>query len=1029
MYNPSTGTDISSSKYSTGYITNDDTLFVVESANTAGTVSANEGDTVDGYTPVTVTVHRQGDTAGTDTVHWSFSLPGTAGTNEDNLNSSLWYKLEPNDFRADTPAESSSGTISDNDLSDGSIGGTLTFENGATSQTVTFYIKDDQYTESWYENGTFTITSPSGDDGETPGVEYYNSETVQVVDDDPNPLVSIESAQEIGGVVEGTTSSETGTVNYLEFTLTRTFQTDADENDDLGDYPTRVSFSITGMGYELNTSGTVNTSSFYSSGSSYGGTVDFAAGETTKTVKIPIIADNDTKYSSSENDPTAHIKITGTSGPAQIDTDNQSVDIKVHDDDVRLWVDHFTSNNSIDTVSVSEGNTGDTTDLKFDICRYGEMDRSITLKYTVTYGSADGSDFSSTQGTFTLPPSSEGGYVAHYSSYGKYYTYEVSLPIVKPDTALENNESFTLTLSEEGGASSGVYFSDAFTNNSYDSPVKSINVTGYINTDDVNYSINDLAPQYEGDTGAGAMYSFTITRDGGTGSYLPSATVEWRVTGADVDAADFSSSDGLGNNNGLPSGEVSFAEGETTKTVSVYLNGDITAEAREDFQIEISDPSIGTVIDGVGTSAILPDDSGISISDAGSVIEGGTLTFTVTRSGDLSGESTMDWQVIPGSASSSTDLSGVLQGSLTFAANQDTATITIQTQGDDIPEDTETFEVHLSNFNSSIDDFIDIVGQGVIQNDDAVYSVAAVDMDKTENSGDHTFTITRSKDTAQAQTITWTLSGTGDHAVDAADFGGTLPSGTVTFDPGETSKTITITPQGDVAAEMDESYVVSLTSSDSSASISDTNGSAQGWIRNDDSGFELASGNESFAEGQTEHTLHFAVTRTGSSTGAASVSWALAGSGSNPADAADFGGTLPSGTVHFEDGDTVKYIDVPVSGDWIRESDEEFTLTLSNPTGGSILVGTKAVTLANDDSIVSIAADSAVKAEGDSGVTEFTFTVTRSGDLTGAGPWTGPSRAGTWMNRIFRAGRFLPERSVSRPVRTRPSSRFRSRAI
>ena len=68
------------------------------------------------------------------------------------------------------------------------------------------------------------------------------------------------------------------------------------------------------------------------------------------------------------------------------------------------------------------------------------------------------------------------------------------------------------------------------------------------------------------------------------------------------------------------------------------------------------------------------------------------------------------------------------------------------------------------------------------------------------------------------------------------------------------------------------------------------------------------------------------------------MSWSLTGGGANPASASDFvGNALPSGTVSFSAGEMSKTITVNVAGDTMVESDEGFTVTLSNPSAGATL--------------------------------------------------------------------------------------------
>lgn len=87
----------------------------------------------------------------------------------------------------------------------------------------------------------------------------------------------------------------------------------------------------------------------------------------------------------------------------------------------------------------------------------------------------------------------------------------------------------------------------------------------------------------------------------------------------------------------------------------------------------------------------------------------------------------------------------------------------------------------------------------------------------------------------------------------------------------------------------------------------------------------------------------------GSHTG--SVDWAVTGTGDHPADADDFGGTFPSGTLTFGLNDFFKFITISVSGDTAVELDETFKVTLSNPQGADIFPDhTEAIaTITNDD--------------------------------------------------------------------------------
>ncbi|MEW6445408.1 MAG: ExeM/NucH family extracellular endonuclease [Pseudomonadota bacterium] len=114
----------------------------------------------------------------------------------------------------------------------------------------------------------------------------------------------------------------------------------------------------------------------------------------------------------------------------------------------------------------------------------------------------------------------------------------------------------------------------------------------------------------------------------------------------------------------------------------------------------------------------------------------------------------------------------------------------------------------------------------------------------------------------------------------------------------------------------------------------------------------IAATDASKTEGNAATTAFtFTVTRAGDTSGATDVNWAVTGSSASPADAADFGGTLPSGVVSFGVGETTKTITVDVSGETTAESTEGFTVTLSGATGGaSIIQATATGSILDDDS-------------------------------------------------------------------------------
>ncbi|MCZ8199853.1 MULTISPECIES: ELWxxDGT repeat protein [unclassified Microcystis] len=115
-------------------------------------------------------------------------------------------------------------------------------------------------------------------------------------------------------------------------------------------------------------------------------------------------------------------------------------------------------------------------------------------------------------------------------------------------------------------------------------------------------------------------------------------------------------------------------------------------------------------------------------------------------------------------------------------------------------------------------------------------AIAATSANQTEgNSGSKafTFTVTRAVNTTGTNNVNWAVTGSGSNPANATDFvGGLLPSGTVSFAAGETSKVITVNVRGDTAVELNENFTVTLSNATNGATI--TTATATGTINNDD---------------------------------------------------------------------------------------------------------------------------------------------------------------------------------------------------
>ncbi|SEP50536.1 Calx-beta domain-containing protein, partial [Rhodospirillales bacterium URHD0017] len=257
-----------------------------------------------------------------------------------------------------------------------------------------------------------------------------------------------------------------------------------------------------------------------------------------------------------------------------------------------------------------------------------------------------------------------------------------------------------------------------------------------------------------------------------------------------------------------------------------------------------------------------------------------------------------------------------------------------------------------------VDPQFDVVPDQPVNTGNATLSIVAVNSTQSEGTTGattpFTFTITRGGNTSIASSAGWAVTGSGANAAAASDFAGSvLPSGTVSFAAGETSKTITVNVAGDTVVEPDEGFTVTLSNPAASTTIGTA--TASGTIRNDETSqasLSIAALSADKVEGQSGSTAFtFTVTRGGNTSIASSAGWAVTGSGANAAAASDFAGSvLPSGTVSFTAGETSKTITVNVAGDTVVEPDEGFTVTLSNPAASTTIgTATASGTIRNDD--------------------------------------------------------------------------------
>lgn len=210
--------------------------------------------------------------------------------------------------------------------------------------------------------------------------------------------------------------------------------------------------------------------------------------------------------------------------------------------------------------------------------------------------------------------------------------------------------------------------------------------------------------------------------------------------------------------------------------------------------------------------------SSFAIGNA-SAPEGSAVSFTVTRSGDVSTTQSVSYASAGGTATSGTDFTAV-NGSLTFGIGVATQPINVATIQDTAVEGNEAFTVTLSNATGGAT-IVGGTGTGTIVDDDTASppSFAINDVSVTEG-GNLVFTVTKTGSTSSTFTVNYaTSNGT---ATSGSDY--TAASGTLTFLAADATKTISVATIDDSSVESAETVNVTLSGASGGASISDASG-------------------------------------------------------------------------------------------------------------------------------------------------------------------------------------------------------------
>ncbi|WP_143218430.1 Ig-like domain-containing protein, partial [Acidovorax sp. T1m] len=312
----------------------------------------------------------------------------------------------------------------------------------------------------------------------------------------------------------------------------------------------------------------------------------------------------------------------------------------------------------------------------------------------------------------------------------------------------------------------------------------------------------------------------------------------------------------------------------------------------------------------------------LSIDSASVAEAAGTATVTATLSAAAAADTTVTIGRQSGSTATLTDDFTLSSTTITITAGQTTGTATLTAVQDALDEADETAIIEITGVSGGGGATESGAQQQTVTiiDDDPTPSLSVANVSQVEGisgSSNQTFTVTLSAASAQAVSVGYaTSNGT---ATAGSDY--TASSGTLTFAPGETTKTFTVAVAGDTTAESDEAFTVTL-SGPSNATLGTA--SATGTIQDDDSDVIAPSvssitrvGTATTNATSVDYTVAFSEAVTG--VGASDFGLTASGSANGAVASVTGSGSNYTVTVNSITGDGTLRLDLNASGTGITD--------------------------------------------------------------------------------------------------------------
>lgn len=317
--------------------------------------------------------------------------------------------------------------------------------------------------------------------------------------------------------------------------------------------------------------------------------------------------------------------------------------------------------------------------------------------------------------------------------------------------------------------------------------------------------------------------------------------------------------------------------------------------------------------------------------------------FTVTLDAPSSNTVTVQYGTADGTALSGIDYQSA-SGTLTFAPGETTQTFEVPIIGGRPSKPSDQFTVALSNPQNDTIDPTQGVATGTILSASGLSINDVSVVEGTSGTTDAVFTVTLDPPNIEEPvTVDYsTADGTAKAGVDYEPV-----SGTLTYQPDETTQTIDVPIIGGTTVKPPETFLVNLTNA-TNAVID--RGTGTGTIIDNNQGGSLQFSSPTYSVGMNAGTATITVTRTNGDASNVGVSYSTSGGTAVPG--VDY--TPVSGMLTFAANQSSQTFTIPILPNSSLGADKTVGLVLGNPTGGGSLGNQSLATLSivNSNSLV-----------------------------------------------------------------------------